>query len=602
MTIAKGKITIKKSGNGGYKSVWLYIPSKISKDNSFPFNENEEVLIEIEDGSLVISKNEELAKIVKNFGIDNATLPKLLEIKADKNGDKPFLYFKDQYFSYVEINRKSNQIAHGIMEFINKLDLKKPHISIMMGNCPEYIFTWFGIIKAGCIFIPINLFLNNELIEYVLTNSDTDIIITDYKYFVKYKNIFAKLKKIKIIFIHNAPENFNFNSKYLDFKLLNKSNLSNPKIYIYDEDLIEILYTGGRTGKPKGIVKRKIVLSGIAIGYELKKIGLKKENKIYCTYPLYMPAAQSFVIIPSLFYDVSVIISDEFSPSTFWEIEKKYKPDGFCYFRGYLAELLHQTPNIMDRTHSLRWAYGAGADIDIWNAFEKRFGIPLYECWGHLEGIGVTINRIGSQGGKTGSVGTPINYVELKIMDSEGKELFPGRDNVGEIAVKRKYGDIFEYYKVPENTDVRIDENGWMFTGDYGYRDYDGFVYFKGKKDEIINIEGDIILTRDIERIANSHPHILETAVIPISNKSNPKIDLKLIAKKVKNRSITHEELSDYLYHNLAYYQVPRYIEFKDELTKGPGTELLKEIIRQESNNRESRNNTWDTKTRDFLK
>jgi len=256
----------------------------------------------------------------------------------------------------------------------------------------------------------------------------------------------------------------------------------------------------------------------------------------------------------------------------------------------------------MDRNHSLRWAYGAGAAIDLWNAFEKRFGIPLYECWGHLEGIGVTINRVGSQGGKTGSIGTPISYVELKIMDLDGKELLPGRDNVGEIAVKRKYGDIFEYYKVPEKTDVSIDENGWMFTGDYGYRDYDGYIYFKGKKDEIINIDGEIIFARDIERIANLHPYILETAVIPISNKSNPKIDLKLIAKKVKNRSITHEELSDYLYHNLAYFQVPRFIEFRDELTKGGNTELLKEVMKQEWINRESRNNTWDTKTRDFLR
>lgn len=140
MKIAKGKITTKKSGNGGYKSMWIYIPSKIYKDTSFPFNDDEEMLIEIEDSSLIVSKNDERSKILKNFGIENATLPKLLEIKAAINKDHPYLYFKDKCISYRDINQSSNKLAHGFIKLVNELELKKPKIALLMNNCPEYIF------------------------------------------------------------------------------------------------------------------------------------------------------------------------------------------------------------------------------------------------------------------------------------------------------------------------------------------------------------------------------------------------------------------------------------------------------------------------------
>ncbi|MFW9897603.1 MAG: hypothetical protein ACFFD7_17490, partial [Candidatus Thorarchaeota archaeon] len=95
MKIAKGKITTKKSGNGGYKSAWIYIPSKIYKDNMFPFKDDEELIIEIDDESLVISRNDDRSNVLRRFGVENANLPKLLEIKANENKNKPYLYFKD---------------------------------------------------------------------------------------------------------------------------------------------------------------------------------------------------------------------------------------------------------------------------------------------------------------------------------------------------------------------------------------------------------------------------------------------------------------------------------------------------------------------------
>ncbi len=602
MKEAKGKITTKKSGNGGYKSAWIYIPSKVYRDILFPFQDDEEVMIEIEDESLVITKNDDRSKILREFGPDNATLPKLLEIKAVENKHRPFLYFKDEIYSYQEINRNSNRIAHGILELMNELDLKKPKISILMNNCPEFVFTWFGIVKAGGVFVPLDKSIKDDILRHILDDSDTEILIVDYEFLTNVDKIENRLHKIKNILIRNAPPDFNFNDKYKNFQSILTSNGENPKINIYNDDPIEILYSSGVTGKPKGVLYRNIVLAGITIGFELNKIGLNEIGKIYCPLPLSHGVTHIFAIIPSLFYNKSIIITEGFDPSTFWNEIKKFEPSCFCYFGGYLTDLLYRRAKINDCVHSIKFAYGFGAEIDLWSAFEERFSISLYECWSHNEGIGITMNNIGSKGGKIGSIGKALDFLELKIIDSEGNELTPGPNNIGEIIVRRKSGVVFEYYKKPENEDVIIGDNNWVYTGDFGYRDHDRYVYFKGKRTEVTRKGKDTIFTRDIERVANSHPSIVETAVIPISNGKNSIVDFKIVAVKVKNSSITHRELSDYLYHNLAYFHVPRFIELKEELPKVNNTTYLKRVLVEEWDNGESKITTWDTQTHDFLK
>lgn len=603
MTIAKGKITTKKSGNGGYKSVWIYIPSKVYRDKSFPFDDDEEVLIEIEDSSLIISKNDERSKILKNFGIENATLPKLLEIKASVNKDLPFLYFKEKCYSFQDINRYANQIAHGIINLTAELEFKRPKITLLMNNSPEFIFSWFGIVKADCVFVPIDNSLKGDILTHVLHNSDTEILILDFKFLKNFEEISHNLPKIKRVFIRDSPKNFNFNTKYQSFHSLITQNSENPKINIYDEDPIEIVFTEGCTGMPKSVVYRNVVLAGINLGYELKEIGFNQGTTVFCPMPLFHAATRFYTVLPSLFYDYQIIITENFDPISFWEEirEHEQKPSCFCYFGGYLKKLLFQKHKIDDRNHPIKFAYGFGAQIDTWNAFEKRFGVPLFECWSHMEGMCVTMNKLGSNGGKIGSIGKPLDLLELKIVDLQGNELPPGPDNVGEITVRRKTQTLFEYYKPPENTDVRIGDNGWVFTGDYGYIDHDDFVYFMGKKHEIITKAGEKIITKEIERIANSHPDIYETAVVPITNNSNSKIDLIIYAVKDRNASITPKKLGEYLYRHTAYYHVPRYIEFRENLPKGPSTELLKLELKKEWEQRIERNIIWDTQIRGFM-
>ena len=245
---------------------------------------------------------------------------------------------------------------------------------------------------------------------------------------------------------------------------------------------MEILYTSGITGKPKGVIWRNyLVLTGINVGKELVKIGLKKSDRIYCPLPLYHGIGQIISILTAMFYEASVVITDKFEPSTFWEDINHYKITGFIYFWDILQRLIEQPPNKIEKQHSLNWVFGFGASKETWKQFEKRFNVLVYEGWTLTEAVGITINTVGSKGGKLGSVGTSVSGYEFKIVNKDGKVLPPGPKNVGEIVARSTFPIPLGYYGKAEWKEER---NRWFHTGDYGYVDNDGYLYYIGRKQD----------------------------------------------------------------------------------------------------------------------
>ena len=602
MKRARGKITRKKSGGGGYESIWIYVPSKLAKDSSFPFSNKEDVNIEIIDDKLVISRRDELYDIIESYGIENATIPKLLQKKAAENKDKPFLYFKNESFSYQEINSNSNRIAHGLLKIIKKLKLRRPKISVMLANSPEYIFCWFGIIKTGSVYVAINTHYRCELLKYILSNSDTEILILDYEYFEQFREICGNLPEIKAIILRNAPKDFDFNDKFIDFKEIYTSNIKNPKVIVKHWHPMEINYTSGTTGKPKGVLYRNhFVLTGINIGKELVDIGFNQAHLIYCPLPLYQGSAQYWGILPAIFYNASVVITEKFDPSTFWDDIKKYHPTGLLYFGMYLSNLINKPPNEIDRNHSIKWAFGCGASKDIWEKFENRFGILIHELWTLTEAIGITINKLGSKGGKLGSVGKSISGYELNIIDPHGNTLPAGPDNVGEIISRCRLPITWDYYKLSVETLTKEGKNRWIHTGDYGYRDPDRFVYFIGNKANLINKHGEIIFANRIEKSVNGHPDILESAAFGVPSEERLDEEIKLCVVLKEGSNLSYEDLYNYLIQNMAFFMVPRYIEFKQQLPMSSNLMIQKFVLKNEWESNKIKRSTWDAQIKDLI-
>jgi crotonobetaine/carnitine-CoA ligase len=597
MKIGKGKISKKRSGNRGYSSFWVYLPSKIAKDNAFPFRDKEEVRIELKGEHLEIRKIYNLSDLTRVYDIEDATIPKLVESKALVNKNRPLIYYRDRVYTYHEVNAISNQLANGLLRQLKKLKLKNPKISLIFPNCPEFLFCWFGIAKTGSIFIPISFSLRPDLLEYVLRNSNSEIFIIDYRYLGNVADIFENLPRVKKIFVHNAPDDFKYNKLYNDFSEILSDNVENPDIRINSFHPLEILYTSGTTGNPKGVLYRNYyTLSGISVGRQLENLGFGDIfSKLYCPLPLFQGLERYFLIIPIMFYNGSIIIAENFDISTFWSDIKKYKPDGFCYYGANLTKLVNQPPSKVDRNHSIKYAFGAGALKEIWETFERRFGIQIIEMWSLVEGIGFTINNVGSKGGKLGSIGKPVRGVEIKIVDLQGKELPPGRDNIGEICARTRLPFELEYYNLQEEAVTRKGEDRWVFTGDFGYKDYQGFIYYLGRKSDMIRRKNETFFAIDIEIVANSHPLIVESSVFEVIEDNSSNKYLKICAVTQNGASITHKEFHKFLRQNLAYFMVPRYIEFKDELPKNANELIQKFILRNEWDSGKSLKNTYDT-------
>jgi len=603
MKTGKGRITEKTSGNRGYKSTWLYIPSKLSKDETFPFKDGERVLVDVKDNQLIVKKIFSLSDLTQEYGIPDATLPKLVEKKAEYNRDKPILIFPEKIFSYREINEISNKIAHGLLNVFEELNLNNPKIAIFLPNCPEAITSWFGISKIGGITVPINFMLSDNDLEFVLNNSDSEILIIAYKYFKNIKKILNNLKKIKRIIIQNAPVGFEYNRKLLNFKVISSENSENPNVNVKSSQPLEILYTAGTTGHPKGVVYRNHhTLSGISVGTKLEEIGFGEENhKIYCPLPLFQAFSRYLVIIPTMYYNNSVVIPKGFEISRFWDDIKEYEPQGFCYLGAYLLELMDRDPSLNDRNHSLKYAFGFGTFKKIWEAFERRFGIKIIEAWSLVESIGLTINTVGSSGGKTGSIGVPARGYELKILNPEGNDLPAGSNNIGEIVSRTKLTIELEYYNLKSKSSASIGNNRWVYTGDFGYMDHDGFVYFLGRKSDMIQRGDEIFFALDIERVANSHHMVINSAVFEVNIDNTSETALKICIELKKKKSLSYSDFHLYLKHNLAYFMVPRFIEFKDKLPRNVNDLVQKFLLKKEWEDEGSRKSTYDTQTKKML-
>jgi crotonobetaine/carnitine-CoA ligase len=209
------------------------------------------------------------------------------------------------------------------------------------------------------------------------------------------------------------------------------------------------------------------------------------------------------------------------------------------------------------------------------------------------EGIGITINNVGSKGGKLGSVGKPVRGIEIKIVNAEGEELPPGRDNIGEIWARTRLPFELEYYNLRKETTTIKKDGRWVNTGDFGYKDQQGFLYYLGRESDMIQRNNETFFAIDIELVANSHPLIVESAVFEVKNGSAEK-ELKMCAVIQKGVSITPDEFYTFLKKNLAYFMVPRYIEFREELPKNANELIQKFILINEWDSGLSLENTYD--------
>jgi long-chain acyl-CoA synthetase len=504
-------------------------------------------------------------------------LRELVESQAEKYKDKVFLYWKDETVSYAQLNELSNKVANFLY---HDLEIRKgDKVSVYLPNMPEYVYLYLGIPKIGAITGPVNALFKAREVQFVVGHSEAKAIVTLPPFMEILNQIKGDLPNLKhIIVIGEHVEGT------LDFwELMDKASTEDPPMVAIDEkaDPAAILYTSGTTGFPKGVLQTHF---NIRRNAEMMKdfLNVKDYFRFMLILPLFHVNAQIVTVMAPLTIGASCILTPGFSAQTHWETVAKYKASTFSSVPTILSILLRMPHENLDLS-SLEFVICGAAPlpVEVMREFEATFNCMIVEGYGLTEGTcGSSVNPLPTETEdrrKIGSIGIPLPGNDMKIVDDDGNDVPP--NTRGEIVIK---GDniMKEYFKNPEANAETL-KNGWLYTGDIGYMDKDGFFYITDRKKDMIIRGGENIYPREIEEVLYSHPDVSLATVIGVRDDIYGELPKAFIVLK-EGKSITEEEMIDYCKTKLADFKVPKYVEFRQTLEKTPTGKIMKQPLREE--------------------
>lgn len=496
-------------------------------------------------------------------------LSDLLRDKSEKLHNKTFLYYEDSEISFRDLHEISSKFAKGLQKLGLKRDDK---ISILLPNLPEFIYAFFGIVKLGAVEVPINAMLKAQEVAYIVQNSESKALITVPAFRPLLSHVKKEAPNLEYIIMVGERENDEISfTDLLD-------NEAIEDLDIKGEDPAGIIYTSGTTGHPKGVVlthKNYLTNAG-----QLKEAaGIDERDRFCCILPLFHVNAQLVTMLGPLYGGASMILLPKFSPPTFLSDLSRYRATAFSGVPTVYAILNSLPDSDKYDLSSLRFCICGAAPmpVPVFSTFEKKYKAFILEGYGLSEATcASSVNPLNGTR-KIGSIGIPLPGQSMKIVDNAGNEL--GVNEIGEIIIK---GDVVmkEYYKNDRATQEAI-KDGWLYTGDLGYKDEDGYFYISGRKKEMIIRGGENIYPKEVEEVLYKYDGIAEAAIVGIPD---PKWGEEVYGFVVPKEGVTinEDKILSFLKERLADYKCPKKIYFRTSLPKTATGKIKKLEIAKE--------------------
>jgi len=507
-------------------------------------------------------------------------LNELLEKWSRLQPEKTYLYFHNEQITFKKLFDNVNSVGL----YLKHLGIKRgDRVALYLRNSPEFLYAWFALNKIGAVMVPINTAFKKDETSYVLQNSECKGIIAHAD--VLEEVIVPAAKGTSSIEWISAVSPVMIEG-ILPFSQFLKQKGPLKTTRWPDDDLASILYTSGTTGNPKGVMCPHRYYSYIGTAGS-QTLELTSESSLLTLLPLFHMNAQTLSAMGSMAVGGSLILLDSFNPATFWQDIYNYKATVFNYL-GALLPVLSKLPVSHEESHhQARIALGAQADPNLIETYEERWNTTIIELYGLTE-IGGACNTFTRR--KIGSVGIPLPGHEIKIADESGN-LLP-YNTVGEITVTGP-SITLGYWRNPVETEKTY-KNNWVYTGDLGYLDEDGFLYFVGRKKDIIRRSGENISAVEIENIIMSHPKVMEAAAIAVPDAiRDEEVKVYVVLTEGETlESVPPEEIISWCSERLAKFKIPRYIEYRDSLPKTATQKIQKNVLKQEKSDLIS--DAWD--------
>ncbi|MFX0062975.1 MAG: long-chain fatty acid--CoA ligase [Candidatus Hermodarchaeota archaeon] len=537
------------------------------------------------------------------------TLQEQFEQLVEKKPNMCFLTFLGMRYTFKEINEQANRFATALYHLgVRKGD----RLGLFMPNVPQFVIAFYAALKIGAIVVPCNPLYGSEDLKFQLNDSGTKIIIAldllypsvdkirnecsklEYIIVTSVGELFPPVKRVLGYLLRRLPPSPPINPADLNFFDLIEENEPQALSIDYDPKSIALLqYTGGTTGLPKGAMLTHFnLVSNLTQAHEWLCHIVEESESFVGALPFFHLFGLMTILMAAVQFEATIhLVPDPRNFKMIFEIIEKEK---VSYLHGvptlYLALLNHPAFKKYDLS-SLKACLSGAAPlaIQLVNDFEAAAGgeVMMIEGYGMTELSPIaTLSPFDREKRKIGSVGLPVLDTDIKIIDVDtGVELAKGE--TGEIVVSGPQV-MKGYWNRPEETAHALREISgsiYMFTGDIGYMDEDGYFYVVDRKKDMINVSGYKVFPREVEEVLFEHPAIKEAAVVGTPDEYRGETVKAFVVLK-EGHSLTQEELYEYCRGKIAKYKIPRLLEVRDSLPLTAIGKVYRKQLRDEEYNK----------------
>ncbi|MGD9878880.1 MAG: AMP-binding protein [Reyranella sp.] len=515
------------------------------------------------------------------YDTSDLTIGRLLALQTERRGAKPFIRSVEdgRSLTFADVETRTTRLANRMLAIgIGR----GTHAAIMMENSVEFLLVYFALGKLGAVAVPINTAARGKLLRYYLEQSDSSVLLVDDALYDRVLEAELDPKAIQSVILMSpaaGPQ---------------RREILGARTYRYSDDLTGgsdepiaappgchdpalMAYTSGTTGPSKG----NMLCQAAAICFGLSNVdhhGYRSDDHFYICLPLFHLGAlgQMFAALTA---GSTLTLARRFSVSGFWS-DVRSSGSTVTTLIGSMSHFIWNQPHdARDCDNPLRMVMMAPVS-KFAIPFQDRFGLKIGSNYGLSDYALAAGYRISDPVDKLGSAGCVRRNMEMAIAD-DNDVLLPAGE-VGEIVIRCKepWRAASGYYKMPEAT-LKAWRNFWYHTGDRGFLDEDGFLFFVDRKKDAIRRRGENISAHEVEMIAAGHPAVAEAAAFPVkSEMSEDEVGLAVIAKA--GAVVNEADLIAYCQRNMAYFMVPRFVQVRDDFPRALNHKVEKYKIRTE--------------------
>jgi long-chain acyl-CoA synthetase len=482
--------------------------------------------------------------------------------------DKPAIIFEGTSLSYRVFNARIQRLANALAaNGVGRGDC----VALYLPNIPAFAICYLAVVRIGAIALSINSMYKSEELKYILNDSGSVLVVTTGDLL---PNIpLADCPRIKRVIVcegdpQEHPTLDEWIEKASDQRSLADMNPNDPAV---------LLYTSGTTGFPKGatLTHGNVVSNAWATVHHA---GYTHEDRLILFLPLFHVFGQNFIMNAAFQACATLVLHRRFVPDLAIDSIRRDRVSMFFAVPTIYIGLLNM-PLTAETLASIRYEFSAAATMprEIAGRWTERFGRPVYEGYGLTECSPFACYNHDFRH-KFGSVGTPIENTEIRIMDTNDNELPPGQ--WGEICIKGP-GVMKGYWNKPEETRTAL-RNGWLHSGDIGMMDDEGYVFIVDRVKDMINVSGFKVWPAEVEQFLYKHPAVQEVAVYGLPHPEKGEMVVAAIVPR-EGVSATDEEIISYCRAHMAAYKAPGRVDFVPGLPKSATGKILKRALRDKN-------------------